>query len=181
MFSLTTNDSRSPDEFHTFYSTIINAGLDGRDISQLTEAEYSNINSLIASETAISEKAKAIDYLVNGTEHPLVPQEFIIEDVDRRESKEVNKEITTDIIKSQITVFPNPFNQTVTFDLGNTTSIKPTEIIVTNISGREVWRYRISNENQVEWTPNNLEKGLYFYLIRMTDGSTEEGKVIHIQ
>jgi hypothetical protein len=81
----------------------------------------------------------------------------------------------------EIKVFPNPFNKTVMFDFGNNTSIKPIKIIVTDISGRRVWEYQLSNENQVEWTPNNLEKGLYFYLIRMSDGSTEEGKVIYIQ
>jgi hypothetical protein len=81
----------------------------------------------------------------------------------------------------KIKIFPNPFNDIVTFDFGNSTSMKPTEIIVTDISGREVWRYQLLGEKQIEWTPNNLKKGLYFYLIIMSDGNTEEGKVIYIQ
>ena len=78
----------------------------------------------------------------------------------------------------KINVFPNPFGEKVTFDLEDTPT---SEIIVTDISGKIVWQYVLSGETKIEWIPNKLEKGLYFYSIKYKDGSTQEGKLIYIQ
>jgi hypothetical protein len=76
-------------------------------------------------------------------------------------------------------VYPNPFDQTVTFELPND---QVTNILVTDLLGRIVWVYNVSEgERTITWVPENLNRGTYLYLIRSNDGQTQEGKLLFIK
>ena len=81
----------------------------------------------------------------------------------------------------KINVYPNPFNNKVIFNLQGISISEEIFIRVSDLSGKTIWQRQTKGQNQIEWQPTNLSKGMYFYKIKTEDGKTQEGKLIYIQ
>jgi len=84
-----------------------------------------------------------------------------------------------------IKVFPNPFKQTITFELITNRSIKSGELAIQSIDGKIVWRqflYNVEND-KIKFTLENLDlpNGIYLYHLYFENGSSQsiyKGKII---
>lgn len=79
----------------------------------------------------------------------------------------------------EMSVYPNPFTELITFefDLKQTTDI---EIIIFNQLGNQVGVIsdkQLQGLNKIEWTPNNLPEGIYYYKLKAGDLESS-GKVM---
>lgn len=85
----------------------------------------------------------------------------------------------TDYQQVTLKVYPNPFEDKITFELEELEN-KDNEklgLYLFSIDGRLVEK-AIFQENQVQLLRNNLPKGLYFYQIKMGNKNIQNGKVV---
>jgi hypothetical protein len=86
---------------------------------------------------------------------------------------------TTSVIENNlssnlsITVFPNPFTNTITFTLNNNW---PSEIILYDINSRKLLKQEFTSA--VSINTEQLAKGIYLYEVRNKNGVIKKGKVV---
>lgn len=86
------------------------------------------------------------------------------------------------VLKSDITVYPNPFNDVVQWAF-KTRSQEDIAIVVYDITGKMVWTNTLKGANagdqKIRWqVGNNLPKGTYVYHLKIGN-LTKTGKIVH--
>ena len=82
-----------------------------------------------------------------------------------------------------VSVFPNPSDNAFTINIGNVHSNELLDITITDIQGRPVYQNNgtsllaQSGSGQVIWNAGNVNKGVYFYSIKMS-GRQFTGKMV---
>lgn len=76
-----------------------------------------------------------------------------------------------------VSVFPNPFTENVTLDFGSTFSPNDAQLILTDLSGREVYRMPVTS-SQVIIPRNDLASGVYIYRLLNNGQPAASGKLI---
>ena len=84
------------------------------------------------------------------------------------------KEITNN---NSVTISPNPFSTTATITINSELKIKNAELRMYDLLGREVRKYEIRNM-KYEIQREDLQEGMYFYIIRSEDSLIGTGKLI---
>jgi parallel beta-helix repeat protein len=77
--------------------------------------------------------------------------------------------------RSMLTVYPNPFDQLVTFNIESLS--KPVNINIYNLHGNIVWQSNNNTENHVIIMRDKLQKGVYLYRAIASDGQQYSGKI----
>jgi len=156
---------------------LIQAGLAGNHWYTLPQSTLDNLLTYKSATTSVAENAKALDYYYNDVYSPLVPLDTIIPPAPFQIPPGSEIDVPETLKKAK--VYPNPFDQTVTFELTND---KPATILITDLLGRTLWQYKVKEgERTITWTPENLNPGTYLYLIRSNDGQSQEGNLLFIK
>jgi hypothetical protein len=83
--------------------------------------------------------------------------------------------ITEQVQNFSVNVFPNPAITSTTFQMNGLIGSKT--IIIYDQLGKEIWR-KETNENQIEFSVENLAAGLYFYRVEQKGEASANGKFI---
>ncbi|MBW8051506.1 MAG: T9SS type A sorting domain-containing protein [Cytophagales bacterium] len=81
-----------------------------------------------------------------------------------------------------ITVYPNPANETVTFDYKLPENTNDAVISIYNLVGNQLKSYRIDNERgTINITISDLPNGLYFYSLKVDNNTIARNKLLIIK
>jgi hypothetical protein len=78
-----------------------------------------------------------------------------------------------DIVAGEVSVYPNPFSNNLTFYLN---SMEPAELTIYSITSRKVEQRTFTNSIQLNTDP--YEKGIYIFSIKSKNGLVNNGKIV---
>ena len=79
---------------------------------------------------------------------------------------------------TNLTVYPNPATDYVTFDYELPEYIENATIVITTIKGDVVQQFDLTkNKNQILWDTRQVENGIYFYALKQSKNTLASGKV----
>jgi uncharacterized delta-60 repeat protein len=91
---------------------------------------------------------------------------------------EIDNLSTNNFSKESISVYPNPFSESITID-SKSLNLQNSKVELYDISGRKLSNYQITETNSFKIPINeNLSKGNYFLKVISEDGKTETIKII---
>ncbi|MDO8366651.1 MAG: T9SS type A sorting domain-containing protein [Saprospiraceae bacterium] len=169
---VTGSDTETQD-FVTFYTVLINAGLAGRDAYQLTAAEFAQLAPLMTHNSSASGNVKALDHILNGVYHPLK----VLTGTGGRPSARTEEESTPLWLNSGLSVFPNPFSDEVQFLAPEGNLI--TELRIMDVAGRLIFFKNQISTSEFTWQSKDTPDGILFYQCRLSDGTITYGKLLH--
>ncbi len=168
---VTGSDTETQD-FVSFYTVLISAGLAGRDAYQLTAAEFAQLAPLMTHNSSVSGNVKVLDHIMNGVYHPLK----VGTGAGSRPSERTEEESTPLVLNPGLSVFPNPFSDEVRFVAPEGTLV--TELRIMDVSGRLLFEKKQAAESAV-WQSNDAPEGILFYRCGLSSGETIYGKLFH--
>lgn len=156
-----------------------NLTIAGSDAHSLTNTQYTNtLAALNSKETTDAVLATNLQGLREGLWTPLVQM--------RKEGGK-SEERTEDVIKqhipftNQVTVSPNPFDQRVIFNLSSLPELTYYEVIISNISGKQVANLNYEGGQILVWNATSIQPGVYFYSVRSSNGQiAAQGRLVKI-
>jgi len=77
--------------------------------------------------------------------------------------------------KNELVVYPNPFNESVTFKLPNEGSY---QLIVTDFTGKVLKVIKSNNVSEMVFFKDDLKAGVYFYQLTNVNGEKYSGKIM---
>ena len=169
---VTGSDTETQD-FVSFYTVLINAGLAGRDAYQLTAAEFAQLAPLMTHNSSVSGSVMALDHILNGVYHPLK----VVTGTGGRPNARTEEEGTPFVLSSRLFVFPNPFSDDVQFVAPE--GIFVMELRIMDISGRLIFEKNQISASEFIWQPKDISEGILFYQCRLSDGAVTYGKLLH--
>jgi hypothetical protein len=169
-----TGSGTETQDFISYYTVLINAGLAGRDAYHLTAGEFAQLAPLMTHNSTVAENVKVLDHILNGVYHPLEAEAGN----GNRSSGRSEEQAKMDASLSELTVYPNPFNNEVNFVAPNGVSV--IALTITDISGKVVFEQRdTSNKQYAAWQANGIPEGILFYKCRLSTGEVVHGKLLY--
>lgn len=169
---VTESDTETQD-FVSFYTVLINAGLAGRDAYQLTAAEFAQLAPLMTHHSSVSGNVMALDHILNGVYHPLKVEAG----TGGRPSVRTEEENVTTTLTSGLSVFPNPFSDEVQFLAPE--GLMVTELRIMDVSGKLLFEKNQILVSEFTWQSKDTPEGILFYQCRLSDGAVTYGKLLH--
>ncbi|MFN0215631.1 MAG: T9SS type A sorting domain-containing protein, partial [Saprospiraceae bacterium] len=168
---VTGSDTETQD-FVTFYTVLINAGLAGRDAYQLTAAEFTQLAPLMTHHSSVSGNVMALDHILNGVYHPLK----VVMGTGGRPRERTEEEGTPLALISELSVFPNPFSDEVQFLAPE--GLMVTELRIMDVSGKLLFETNQAIESAV-WRSKDAPEGILFFRCSLSNGEIVYGKLFH--
>ena len=79
---------------------------------------------------------------------------------------------------TNLTVYPNPATDYVTFEYELPEYVEQSTIIITSITGKVIQEFEVKDiEGQILWDTRIVENGIYFYALKHSDKTLTSGKV----
>lgn len=171
--SIPNDGNEETNQFKSYYTLLINANNNNRNIFQLTEAEWTTITQIANSNTSSAESAKGLLILVKGnyfnnviekntTANPLGKKSPTLSSIEN--SNELNNK------NNLFVVYPNPADGKlfVNYNINNT--VTKCTIAVTNVLGKTILTKTIDKaKGLLELDTKNWANGSYF--IQLTNGN----------
>jgi hypothetical protein len=177
VLNLIVNDGRDQanetTQFIQFYTLILNAAIDSRNIYQFGALEYHILETIAASNTAAAESAKGILILVKERNFDI----YIERDTNNIElgkmAKATNMENINKVEQNNVVlnVYPNPSNSIVNISYTINELTENTTISLLDITGKQLFIQSINDKNGVILIDTfKLNSGFYF--VHLSNGKT---------
>ncbi len=151
----------------------------GSDLLNMPDADYAAATGYVDElNTSALAMSQGLADLREGIYYPLIP---ILQGHGGERSSENLLETPKDEGKQGVSVSPNPFTNSVSFDVREIAEGGIYGIEVTDLSGRQVWKSEVSVDGTVFWNAPGLPAGVYFYRIRSSLGEeVANGKIVKV-
>ncbi|MFN0215913.1 MAG: hypothetical protein ACKVT2_16765 [Saprospiraceae bacterium] len=161
-------------DFISYYTVLINAGLAGRDAYHLTATEFGQLAPLMTHNSTVAENVKVLDHILNGVYHPLEAESG----TGGRPGGERSEENINTLTKEGLRVLPNPFEDEVRFFAPEGTVVETLSIV--DVSGKTVYSQKLGDgQPMLVLNTASMPQGVLFYQCQISNGRTLHGKIIH--
>jgi hypothetical protein len=144
-----------------YFLTINNAGLDGRNLSQLDSVEVAALDIIAVGNSDVRDNARSVLHFFYGRNYPI--EEISVMDIPLYFDEPIVEEL---IIPNIIT--PNGDGSNDVFVIGSLP--EHSALTIYNSSGTQVYH---SDNYANNWPPSGITAGRYYYTLNLTDGRIE--------
>jgi photosystem II stability/assembly factor-like uncharacterized protein len=165
-------------QFVNFYTLLLNVNAQGRNVYTLNEEEWPTIRAIALTGTTAASSARGILTLVKG--------EYMLPYIERTEDAGSASIVKTGVTEktnfknaSQLTLYPNPTDKSITIMVNAAIDPANAKVKVIDITGRVVLEKRLYQINgKIELSTANLVEGTYMIQLYTNNTLLEKKKLI---